>query len=80
MLATHVYQPRALRSKYNEARMEKKIRKGGGDGLVGLVLRLGPKGFSISFSYFLSFSISISNLFPSMVPILYTCVANMYTS
>ena len=54
--------------------------KEGGDGLVGLVLRLGLKGFSISFSYFLSFSISISNLFPSMVPILYTYVANMYTS
>ena len=30
MLATHEYQPRALGSKYNEARMEKKIRKGGG--------------------------------------------------
>ena len=54
--------------------------KEGGEGLVGLVLRLGPKDFSISFSYFLSFSISISKLFSSMVPILYTCVANMYTS
>ena len=28
MLATHVYQPRALGSKYNEARMEKKLEKG----------------------------------------------------
>ena len=28
MLATRVYQPRALGSKYNEARMEKKLEKG----------------------------------------------------
>ena len=37
--------------------MGRAVDKEGGDGLVGLVLRLGPKGFSISFSYFLSFSI-----------------------